>query len=871
MSGARSAPRRWLAREVVQTSSMDCGPAALKCVLDGHGIEASYGRLREACQTSVDGTSIDTLEAVSQQLGLRAEQVMVPADHVALDDDGEGDDGLPAIVVVQHADLGAHFVVVWRRIGRWLQVMDPASGRRWMSVERLRQQLYRHEAVVDAADWCAWAASDENGRALACRLQALGLQRRDVDRLLAECAARPGWLPWAAADAATRLAQALVDAGGLRRGDEVRQMLKRCLQGCLSDPAQGRRLVPAAYWSVQPADERTGLMGAVEALRVRGAVVLRVPGRQAASTGSDSRTSAHAPSRTRAPLSPELAAVLDERAEPAWRTLWRLLRHDAHRAPAMLLLAAALGTVAVALELLLLRGLFDIGAQLNGGGQRLAAALALIGLVLLRPAWDAAALREGMRLGRQLDLRLRAALLARLPRLHDRYFQSRPISDMADRAHGLQTVRAVPPTVLGMVQTLLDLLLTGAGLVWLAPAAWPWALAMLAVAMLVPFMAMPALAERDLRVRTHAAALAGFYLDALLGLVPVRAHRAERAVRREHEALLVHWTLALRAWIRAALATEAVQATLGLGLAVLFLTRHLHAQGGVAGSDLLLVFWTLKVPALGRRVAALTELLPAQRNALARLMEPLASPVAAAAPAEAVADVVPAAPVAAAAPSARTRGFALTIRDGLVQAGGHDLLRDVDLQLAAGEHVAVVGLSGAGKSSLLGLMLGWHKLAAGTLAIDGRALAGDADLQALRAHIAWVDPAVQLWNRSLLDNLLYASADPALAGACGTPARGGGAPASRPADAAGRGRRPPLGRRGPARAAGARAAADVGAAGAAGRALPRPGPGAAPRADGRGAPLVGAQHAGVRDARRARDAGVRTRAGGGRRAHRRGR
>ena len=61
---------RLLAPEVVQTSAMDCGPAALKCLLEGFGISVSYGRLREACQTDIDGTSIDTMEEVAQQLGL---------------------------------------------------------------------------------------------------------------------------------------------------------------------------------------------------------------------------------------------------------------------------------------------------------------------------------------------------------------------------------------------------------------------------------------------------------------------------------------------------------------------------------------------------------------------------------------------------------------------------------------------------------------------------------------------------------------------------------------------------------------------------------------------------------------------------------
>jgi hypothetical protein len=43
-----SAKRCILAPEVVQTSAMDCGPAALKCLLEGFGIAVSYGRQREA-------------------------------------------------------------------------------------------------------------------------------------------------------------------------------------------------------------------------------------------------------------------------------------------------------------------------------------------------------------------------------------------------------------------------------------------------------------------------------------------------------------------------------------------------------------------------------------------------------------------------------------------------------------------------------------------------------------------------------------------------------------------------------------------------------------------------------------------------------
>jgi ABC-type bacteriocin/lantibiotic exporter with double-glycine peptidase domain len=131
------AERRFLAPEVIQTSAMDCGPAALKCLLEGYQIAASYGRLREACQTEVDGTSIDTLEDVAVQLGLVAEQIMLPVDHLLLPEP----ELLPALVVTVLPNGLAHFVVAWRRHGRIIQVMDPGVGRRWVPQQRVLKEV----------------------------------------------------------------------------------------------------------------------------------------------------------------------------------------------------------------------------------------------------------------------------------------------------------------------------------------------------------------------------------------------------------------------------------------------------------------------------------------------------------------------------------------------------------------------------------------------------------------------------------------------------------------------------------------------------------------------------------------------------------
>ncbi len=203
--------RRFIVPEVVQTSAMDCGPASLKCLLGGFGIRVSYGRLREACQTDVDGTSIDTLEEVAAQLGLDAEQTMMPIDHVLLPEA----QALPAIIVISLPTGTTHFVVAWRRHGNIVQVMDPATGRRWPVSESFLKELYQHIFPVPANAWRKWAGSDEFTGALQRRMLNLKISKSDARRLLDVALADPGWWSIACLDASTRMSAALVRSRGL--------------------------------------------------------------------------------------------------------------------------------------------------------------------------------------------------------------------------------------------------------------------------------------------------------------------------------------------------------------------------------------------------------------------------------------------------------------------------------------------------------------------------------------------------------------------------------------------------------------------------------------------------------------------------------
>jgi len=75
--------------------------------------------------------------------------------------------------------------------------------------------------------------------------------------------------------------------------------------------------------------------------------------------------------------------------------------------------------------------------------------------------------------------------------------------------------------------------------------------------------------------------------------------------------------------------------------------------------------------------------------------------------------------------------------------GGRSLtvLRDLDLQVAAGEMVAIIGASGVGKSTLLHVLGGLDRVDAGTIAIAGTELGtlGDQALVAFRnRHVGFV-------------------------------------------------------------------------------------------------------------------------------------
>jgi subfamily B ATP-binding cassette protein MsbA len=85
---------------------------------------------------------------------------------------------------------------------------------------------------------------------------------------------------------------------------------------------------------------------------------------------------------------------------------------------------------------------------------------------------------------------------------------------------------------------------------------------------------------------------------------------------------------------------------------------------------------------------------------------------------------------------------------------GREVLREINLEVSAGEVLAVVGSSGAGKSTLVHLIPRFFDVTSGRLTIDGRDVR-DTTLASLRAQIGVVAQDTVLFNDTVRNNIAY--------------------------------------------------------------------------------------------------------------------
>ncbi|MCG8462011.1 MAG: peptidase domain-containing ABC transporter, partial [Holophagales bacterium] len=116
---------------IQQTQAADCGPACLAMVLGFHGRRERLEQVRDFAGVGREGASAATLIETAGRYHLRARAVRV--------DDVEHLHFLPMASVLHWRF--SHFVVFVRKIRDGIEVMDPATGRRRVSMEELQRNF----------------------------------------------------------------------------------------------------------------------------------------------------------------------------------------------------------------------------------------------------------------------------------------------------------------------------------------------------------------------------------------------------------------------------------------------------------------------------------------------------------------------------------------------------------------------------------------------------------------------------------------------------------------------------------------------------------------------------------------------------------
>ncbi|HIP62033.1 MAG TPA: ABC transporter ATP-binding protein [Sulfurovum sp.] len=86
--------------------------------------------------------------------------------------------------------------------------------------------------------------------------------------------------------------------------------------------------------------------------------------------------------------------------------------------------------------------------------------------------------------------------------------------------------------------------------------------------------------------------------------------------------------------------------------------------------------------------------------------------------------------------------------------GDSDILRDVSFDIQEGDRVAIVGKSGAGKSSIISLLFGLGVPTKGSVNINKSSL-GNYSPHQFRKQISYVNQSAGIFNASIQDNILY--------------------------------------------------------------------------------------------------------------------
>ncbi|WP_420110763.1 ABC transporter ATP-binding protein [Pseudactinotalea sp.] len=279
---------------------------------------------------------------------------------------------------------------------------------------------------------------------------------------------------------------------------------------------------------------------------------------------------------------------------------------------------------------------------------------------------------------------------------------------------------------------------------------YSWQLTLVVWLVFLPMLVLAPRAQRLLnqaygQVRARVGSMLAAISEAVVGAQTIRAYGSgDRVLRRIHRAITDHRDAAVKAQVYSSLAFSTGTLLSGLALAVVVtLGTFLGLAGEISVGGLLAFLFLVQI--FTGPVQSATEVLNEMQNAVAgwrRVISVVHTPIDVKDP-EHPTDLGPRRPA-----SISFTGVGFAYPDG------PPVLQDVDLEIAAGSRVAIVGETGSGKTTLARLVTRFADPRTGTVRIDGVDLR-EVAVADLRERVVVVPQEGFLFTGTIASNVGY--------------------------------------------------------------------------------------------------------------------
>jgi ATP-binding cassette, subfamily B, multidrug efflux pump len=372
-------------------------------------------------------------------------------------------------------------------------------------------------------------------------------------------------------------------------------------------------------------------------------------------------------------------------------------------------------------------------------------ALAVVALVACEGLFRYGTRMTLIGVSRDIEYELRQDLFRHLTRLAPAYYHSHRIGDLMSRAtNDVAAVRMVlGPGIMYSANTAATFVATLVLMTALSPALLAAAVLPLLVVAWVVARYGRGIHDRSQEVQAQLAHLSAMVQENLAGVRVLRAYVQEPAEKRRFaEANEEYMRRSRRLILLAGGLHPFVITLLGLGaVLVLWLGGRMVAANQIslgAFVAFMVYLGMLHWPTIA--IGWVTNIVERGEASMGRCLEVLDAPV----------EILSVDDASALA----VRGDVELRRLSFSYSAGPPVLHDIDLRVPAGTSVAIVGPTGSGKSSLVGLLARLHDPPAGTLFVDGRDIR-ELPLAGLRRALGFVPQEAFLFSDTLRANVAF--------------------------------------------------------------------------------------------------------------------